>query len=345
MALLRCKASVKTDEPQVEETTAEQKETIDGSKLFTKKFREEFESQWQSVKQAYATKIKTLPEESDVYKKLNAAFAKTQVRYDYYMSFINEIVNGEHIVDVVSFKLTKGASAFLRFSEASAKASDFSLIQTIDGIQTPADLFSKLSKSAFSNEEIVINIPKGVFAALRYKFNTTFKKFVAQWIKTVENIKVPRQESKQEEEQPKPKPAPTKTETKKRSSTTEPRPKSKKEEPTRPPKVVFIGIIVGHEITEDSKYTFTILDTRNKEIFDITGKMSDGLYLKTFHNYADKCAEGVVIPVVCCNWHEQISNSPCMTLYYDEEDYKEFDESYDLKVADLKVMFEEYCNR
>lgn len=341
MALLRRKAPVETEEPQVEETTVEQKEIIDGSKLFTQKFREDFESQWQSVEQAYATKIKTLPEESDVYKKLNAAFAKTQVRYDYYMSFINEIVNGEHTADMVSFKLTKGASAFLRFSEASAKASDFSLVQTIDDIQTPADLFSKLSKSTFSNEEIVINIPKGVFAALRYKFSTTFKKFVAQWIKTVENIKV----SKQEEEQPKPQPTPTKTETKRRSSTAAPRPKPKKEESTRPPKVVFIGIIVGHEITEDNKYTFTILDTRNKETFDITGKMSDGLYLKTFHNYADKCAEGVVIPVVCCNWHEQISNSPCMALYYDEEDYKEFDESYDLKVADLKAMFEEYHNR
>ena len=182
MALVRNKIPVETEEPQVKETKVEQNEIIDGSKLFSQKFREDFETQWQSAEQAYATKIKTLPEESDVYKKLNAAFAKTQVRYDHYMSFINEIVNGEHTVDMVSFKLTKGASAFLRFSEASAKASDFSLVQTIDEIQSPVDLFSKLNKSDFSNEKIVINIPKGVFAALRYKFGTTFKKFITQWI-------------------------------------------------------------------------------------------------------------------------------------------------------------------
>lgn len=338
MALMR-KASVKQEKSTSEKQTDKQKEIIDGSKLFSQKFREEFASQWNLANTEYEKKLTTLQEESAVYKKLQSVFAKTKLRYDYLTSFINEIVSSKYANDTISFKLTKGASSFLKFSYASTKADELSLAQTSEDIDSIATLFAKLENSTFANEDVVVNVPKSVFAALRFKFSSTFKNFIAKWIKNLENYKEVVPEPKPEE---KPKPEKTKTT---RTSTTAPRPKPKVEKPERPPKVMFIGVIVGHEITEDNKYTFTILDIRNKETFDITGKMSDGIYYKAFHTYADKCADGVVIPVICYNWHENIPNSPCMALYYDEDDYKEFDEQFNIKVDDLKVMFEEYLNR
>lgn len=327
MALMR-KAPVEQEEPETK--------TIDGSKLFSQKFREEFANQWNLANTEHEKKLATLQEESAVYKKLQSVFAKTKLRYDYLTSFINEVVSSKYTDDIISFKLTKGASSFLKFSYASTKADELSLAQTSEDIDSIATLFTKLESSTFANEDVIVNVPKSVFAALRFKFSSTFKSFIAKWVKNLEKYEEVAPEPKPEE-----KPKPKKTETKRVSSSSKP----KQEKKERPPRVTFIGIVVGHEITSDDKYTFTILDTRSKETFNVTGKMSDDIYYKAFHNYADKCAEGVVIPVVCYNWHEKISDSPCVSLYYEEEDYKEFDETFKIKVADLKVMFEEYRNR
>lgn len=337
MALVR-KTPVEQEEPV--EKAVEQKEVIDGSKLLSQKFREDFETQWSLIETAYNKKIVNFSEKSAVRKKLQSLFAKTKIRRDRFESFFNEIISGNHTDKAVSFKLTKGASAFLRFTEASTKAPDFILVQTSDEVDSVATMFSKIGKADFASDELVINIPKGVFAALRFKFSNTFKNFVSKWIKNLDAYQEEQPAEEQETEQSKPTPA--KTETKKRSSTAEPRPKTKKEQP---PQVTFIGIIVGHEITEDKRYIFSVLNIEDKSVIEMSGKMSDGLYLKTFHKCADKCAEGIVIPVVCHNWHEKISKSYCMSLYYDEDDYAEFDEKYKVKISDLKSIFEEYRNR
>ena len=326
--------SVESSAPSVISETAN-KSVLEGSKVFTSTFKSNFQKQIKIVDDFYSSKTKEFSDNQAILGMLETAYQQIKVHLLKLETFISEIEGGAYVDNMIVFKVSSNASAFLRFVEANKKIESFSFVTQSSDIQSMSDLFSKVEESEFACES-VISVPYNVFASLRFNLTNCLKKFVEKWQKNVINLIA---------EKSKPKVVPEKSETKtkpKRTSTTTPR-KPKKE---KPPQERFIGVLVGYSVNEESQVaTFKVLRVDNKSVVEMFDNLNNRLYYKALHNIAKFSNDGTIIPVVCYNWYKDISSNLCIKDYYPQDEYADFEKQYDIKVSALKAAYEEYINK
>ena len=326
---------VSTESSQDVQAKQQDKVVFSGSSLFTPSFKGELAKQQKFVEEAYAKKVEGITN-SQILTNLSSVYDSTENTFARLNEFIKEISKCEYSDDIVTIKITKSASVYLKFAQASSKIESFSFVEQSSDIGSVSDLFSQIEKNSEFSCDSVISVAKNVFVQMRYKCFSILKKFSTGWIKQLDQLVVEVKSNDSTSVKS------AKTQVKqKRTSTTIPR-KPKKE---KPPQERFIGVLVGYSVNEESQIaTFKVLRFDNKSVVEMFDNLNNRLYYKVLHNIAKFSNDGTIIPVVCYNWYKDISSNLCIKDYYPQDEYADFEEQYNIKVSALKAAYDEYTN-
>lgn len=309
------------------------KVVFSGSSLFTSTFRKELAKQQKLVEEAYAKKVESI-KDSKILASLSPVYDSTKNTFARLNEFVEEVSKCEYSDDIVTVKITKGASVYLKFAQASSKIESFSFVKQSSDVSSMSDLFSQIEKNSEFSCDSVVSFAKNMFGQMRLKCSGSLKQFVTKWIKNLDQFV----ESESSDSTPV-KPTEIHNQTKsKRISITESTAKSK------PPQEHFWGLLVGYDNVDDSKSKkFIIVKVSDKSVFYVSNRLKRGkTYVADFYKAAEIGGSGVVIPVSCYNWYEGYSDSYFVMDYYLKDDYPEFENVSGLKISDMKVIVDEY---
>ena len=324
---------VSTESPQDVQKEQQSKVVFSGSSLFTSTFRNELAKQQKLVEEAYAKKIKGVTD-SQILANLSSVYDSTKNTFVRLNEFVEEIGKCEYSDNIVTIKITKSASVYLKFAQASSKVESFSFVKQSSDIKSMSDLFSQIEKKSEFSCDSVVSLDKNMFMQMRLKCFNSLRQFVVKWIKNLDQfVKSGSSDSTLV------KPTETHTQKKpKRTSTTESAVKSK------PLQEHFWGLLVGYNNVDDSKSKkFIIIKVSDKSVLYISNRLKRGKsYVADFYKAAEIGESGDVVPVLCYNWYEDYSDSYCVIDYYIKDDYPEFESVSGLKISDMQIIVDEY---
>lgn len=317
----------------VQEEQEQQNENVfSGSSLFTSTFKKGLVKQLDLVEETYAKKIKGITD-SQVLAKFSSVYDSTKSTFARLNEFVEEISKCEYSDDVVTIEITKSASVYLKFAQASSKIELFSFVKQSSNVKSMSDLFSQIEQNSEFSCDSVISLDKNMFGQLRLKCFNSLKQFVSKWIKNLDQLI-----KSESSDSALAKPANHTQKKPKRTSTTESVVKSK------PLQEHFWGLLVGYDNVDDSKSKkFIIIKVLDKSVLHISNRLKRGkAYVADFYKAAEIGESGVVVPVLCYNWYEDYSDSYCVIDYYIKDDYPEFESVSGLKISDMQAIVDEY---
>lgn len=317
------------------EQQSKAKVTFSGASLFTSTFRNELIKRQKIVEEAYSKKVEGVTD-PQIITKFSSVYDSAKNVFTRLNEFIEEIGKCEYSDNIVTIKITKCASVYLYFAQASRKIESFSFVNQSSDVASMSDLFSQIEKNLEFSCDSVVSLSKNIFVSMRLTCSNSLKQFVTKWIKDLNQLI----ESKSFNPTPvKTKSTNTQTQAKsKRTSTTETTVKSK------PPQEEFWGLLVGYDNVDDSKSKkFVVVKVSDKSVLHISNRLKRGKsYVADFYKAAEIGESGDVVPVLCYNWYEDYSDSYCVMDYYIKDDYPEFESVSGLKISDMKVIVDEY---
>lgn len=326
-------ASTASSQDVQNEQQSKVKVTFSGASLFTSTFKNELVKQQKLVEEAYSKKIKGVTN-PQIITKFSSIYDSAKNVFTRLNEFVEAIGKCEYSDNIITIKITKCASMYLYFTQASKKIESFSFVNQSSDVASMSDLFSQIEKNPEFSCDSVISLAKNVFVSMRLMCSNSLKQFVTKWIKNLDQLV----ESKSSNSDLV-KPTKTHTQSKpKRTSTTESNVKSK------PPQEHFWGLLVGYDNVDDSKSKkFVVVRVSDKSVLHISNRLKRGkAYVTDFYKAAEIGESGVVIPVLCYNWYEDYSDSYCVIDYYIKDDYSEFESVSGLKISDMQVIVDKY---
>lgn len=326
---------ISTESSQHVQKEQQGKVVLSGSSLFTSTFRNELIKQQKLVEEAYSKKVKGVAD-SQIITKFSSVYDSAKNIFMKLNEFIEEIGKCEYSDNIITIKITKCASVYLYFAQASRKIESFSFVNQSSDVASMSDLFSQIEKNPEFSCDSIVSLAKNIFVLMRLTCSNSLKQFVKKWIKDLDKLV----ESKSSDVSSV-KPTKTHTQVKsKRTSTTESVVKSK------PSQEHFWGLLVGYDNVDDSKSKkFIIVKVSDKSVLYISNRLKRGkTYVADFYKAAEIGESGDVVPVLCYNWYEDYSDSYCVMDYYIKDDYLEFERVSGLKISDMKIIVDEYIN-
>lgn len=309
------------------------KVTFSGASLFTPTFRNELVKQQKLVEEAYSKKVKGVVD-PQIITKFSSVYDSAKNIFARLNEFVEEIGKCEYSDDIVTIKITRCASVYLYFAQASRRIESFSFVNQSSDVTSMSDLFSQIEKNLEFSCDSVVSFAKKIFMSMRLTCSNSLKQFVTKWIKDIDQLV-----ANTSSDSISAKSKPVKTQAKpKRTSTTESAVKSK------PPQEEFWGLLVGYDNVDDSKSKkFVVVKVSDKSVLHISNRLKRGkTYVADFYKAAEIGESGDVVPVLCYNWYEDYSDSYCVMDYYIKDDYPEFESVSGLKISDMKVIVDEY---